>query len=160
MISVKEKIVMEKYSKGPNLIAILARGGEISIKAKRLIMVPRKEKTIPIPRAFPACPFAAIGCPSRQVAMEAGVPGIFSKIAEIRPPEIPPIYNAIRTEIPCVAAILYVTGRNMAMAMVAVSPGIQPKMIPTKVPMNTQTIQMGFIKTEANPSASISRPPF
>ena len=69
-------------------------------------MVPKKEKTIPTPKAFPANPFLANGCPSRQVAMDAGVPGMFSRIAEISPPEIPPIYNAVRTEIPCVAAIL------------------------------------------------------
>ena len=97
---------MEKYSKGPNLIAISASGGEIKIRASRLMMVPKKENTMPTPSAFPASPFKAIGRPSRQVAMEAGVPGIFSRIAEIRPPEIPPIYNAVRTEMPCVDAIL------------------------------------------------------
>lgn len=52
---------------------------------------PRKEKTMPKPRARIPSPFFAMGYPSKVVAMEEAVPGIFSRIAEIRPPEIPPI---------------------------------------------------------------------
>ena len=40
---------------------------------------------------------AAIGAPSKVVASEEGVPGILSRIAEINPPEIPPMYSAIST---------------------------------------------------------------
>ena len=32
-----------------------------------------------------------IDFPSKQVATEEGVPGIFNRIAEIKPPEIPPM---------------------------------------------------------------------
>ena len=54
-------------------------------------IVPRKEKKMPTPRAFPASPFAARGYPSKQVATDEGVPGIRSRIAATRPPEMPPI---------------------------------------------------------------------
>ena len=100
MISVREKTVIEKYSQGPNLIAMLARAGEIPTRASRLRMVPQKENTMPTPRAFPAWPFSASGRPSRQVAIEAGVPGIFSRMAEISPPEMPPMYRAIKVACP------------------------------------------------------------
>ena len=36
MIKVREKIVMEKYSKGPNLMAMLANGGEINTSARTI----------------------------------------------------------------------------------------------------------------------------
>lgn len=54
MINVREKTVMEKYSQGPNLMAMLARAGEIPTRASRLRMVPIKENTMPTPRALPA----------------------------------------------------------------------------------------------------------
>lgn len=56
---------------------------------------------------------------------------------------------------PCVEAMLYVTGRNIAMAMVAVKPGMQPKIMPTVVPMNVQIKQLGLSKTEEIPSQII-----
>jgi len=45
---------------------------------------------MPMPKALPPSPFSAIGPPSKVVATEEGVPGIFNKIAEIRTPEVPP----------------------------------------------------------------------
>ena len=46
---------------------------------------------MPTPRARPASPFSAMGPPSNTVEMEEGVPGIFKRMAEISPPEMPPI---------------------------------------------------------------------
>src|SRR5690625_2891277 len=102
-INVSENKVTLKYSQGPNLIVSFASWGATKIKAAILNIVPMAENTIPTPIAFPASPFKAIGLPSKQVAIEEGVPGILSKIAEINPPEIPPIYKATNIEIPAVA---------------------------------------------------------
>ena len=58
-------------------------------------MVPRKLNTTPAPRALAAWPLATMGWPSKQVATEDGVPGMRSRMAEIRPPEIAPMNRAI-----------------------------------------------------------------
>ena len=57
--------------------------------------VPRKLNTTPTPRALAACPFLTMGWPSKQVATLEGVPGMCSRMAEMRPPEMPPINSAI-----------------------------------------------------------------
>ena len=41
-----------------------------------------------------------MGEPSKVVATEEGVPGIFSRMAEIRPPEVPPTYSPISMPMP------------------------------------------------------------
>ena len=64
------------------------------------MMVPKKENTTPVPNALPASPLSAMGFPSKQVATEEGVPGMLSRMAEIRPPEMPPMYRAMSMEIP------------------------------------------------------------
>lgn len=69
------------------------------------MIVPTKENTTPEPRALPASPLLAMGLPSKQVATEEGVPGMFSRMAEIRPPEMPPMYRAISMEMPSEAAM-------------------------------------------------------
>ena len=53
--------------------------------------VPMREENMAIPRALPAWPFLAMGLPSKVVATEEGVPGMFSRMAEISPPEMPPM---------------------------------------------------------------------
>jgi len=90
-IRVSEKIAMPKYSCGPKLSAALASQGAMKISAAMLNMVPRKENTTPTPSALAPSPFSIIGPPSKVVAIEDGVPGILSRIAEIRPPEVAPM---------------------------------------------------------------------
>jgi len=68
-----------------------ARAGEMKIIAPMLRRVPMKEQNMPTPRALPAWPFRAMGRPSKQVAMEEGVPGMLRRIAETSPPEVPPM---------------------------------------------------------------------
>ena len=46
---------------------------------------------MPVPRALPASPFLAMGEPSNCVATLEAAPGMFSRIAEIRPPEQEPM---------------------------------------------------------------------
>ena len=94
-ISIKAKNVSPKYSSGPQSTAnwaILGARKNSAMKEKR---PPKKELTMPIPKAFPACPFTAIGCPSNVVAMDDAVPGMLRRMAEIKPPEQDPMYKPI-----------------------------------------------------------------
>ena len=90
-ISVSAKKVTEKYSHGPNFKVSLASTGDAKIITATPISVPTSDANTEIPSAFPASPLRAIGDPSKVVAIEAGVPGILRRIAEIKPPDIPPI---------------------------------------------------------------------
>ena len=63
----------------------------MNINAAILNSVPANEKKIPTPKAFIASPFKVKGYPSKHVATDEGVPGIWSRIAEISPPDTPPI---------------------------------------------------------------------
>src|SRR5699024_9678885 len=84
--------------------------------------------------ALLAYPFCDIGYPSNVVAIEEGVPGIFISVAEINPPDIPPIYNPIKREKPTIGSIPKVIGKHNAIAIVALRPGIAPKVIPNNTP--------------------------
>ena len=86
-----------------------------------------------------------IGAPSNVVATEDGVPGILRRIAEIKPPDVPPTYSAISIAIPFNAPIPYVMGRQSATAMVDVNPGIEPKMMPIITPSAHRRIVNGLI---------------
>jgi len=88
------------------LIANEANTGDIKIRATIPINVPTNENKMPTPKALSACPLSASGLPSKQVATEEGVPGILSKIAEIKPPDIPPIYKPIIVPMPSVVVRL------------------------------------------------------
>lgn len=142
-IKVSENMVTVKYSHAPNLIVMLARGGAIKIIAAIPRTVPINEKTTPTPSALPPSPLSANGRPSKQVAIEEGVPGIFNKIADTKPPDIPPIYKATKEAIPMVVGIEKVIGSIIAMAIVAVSPGIAPKIIPMPVHKKINTMLIG-----------------
>ncbi len=69
---------------------MLESTGARTIKQSQPITEPTREEAMPTPRAFPALPCWARGKPSKQVATEAGVPGILSMMAETKPPEMPP----------------------------------------------------------------------
>lgn len=88
---VRAKTAMVKYSQVPNFRANLAMVGAMRIRQNMLSSPPMKEKTMPVPRALPASPRMAMGWPSKVVPKEAAVPGMFSKMALIRPPDTPPI---------------------------------------------------------------------
>ena len=123
-------------------------------------MEPSAENTIPSPKAFIASPFFAIGYPSNVVAMEDAVPGMFSRIAEISPPEIPPMYTATRVFIPRDGVIEKVNGNISATAIEADSPGIEPNTIPIATPAIINRMDAGCIMlTNAfpkSPNACIS----
>ena len=83
-------IPMAKYSHAPNIRDTLANIGAMTTRHTALIVPPIREENTPIVRASFARPAFAMGEPSKQVTREAGEPGIFSRMAEISPPEIPP----------------------------------------------------------------------
>ena len=66
--------------------------------------------------------------------MEEGVPGMLIRIAVMRPPEMPPTKSPTSRLRLITGSTPKVSGRHSAMAMVAVSPGIEPKMMPTTTP--------------------------
>ncbi len=68
---------------------------------------------------------------------------MFRRIAEMRPPEIPPIYTATSTFIPSEGGMLNVRGRNRATAIDALRPGIDPKIIPTATPAIMRSNDVG-----------------
>ena len=88
---VNAKKQIPKFSAGVNFNATSASKGAQNVRIMKEKMEPIAENTMPSPSAFIASPFFAIGCPSKQVAIDDAVPGIFRRIAEIKPPEIPPI---------------------------------------------------------------------
>jgi len=108
---------------------------------------PTKEVRIPTPNALPASPLSAMGPPSNTVAIEEAVPGILSRIAEINPPEIPPIYRPTNSEIPFIGSMPNDIGKNKIIAMEADRPGIEPNTIPTITPAKIKLIQTGFSNT-------------
>ena len=94
--------------------------------------VPIKEAVIPIPNAFPACPFFVIGKPSKQVAIAEEDPGIPIKTAEIKVPDTPPIQMARSNTKEVSVERPNVIGSNKAIPRVAESPGIAPNTIPNE----------------------------
>ena len=88
---VSEKTATEKYSAGPKSKHTFASNGLMNINASIPRIEPMNEYRIPTPNARPASPFSAIGPPSNTVEIDEGVPGIFRSIAEMSPPDIPPM---------------------------------------------------------------------
>ena len=76
--------------------------------------------------------------------MEEGVPGIFKRMAEINPPEMPPMYSPTSSARPMVGSMLKVMGKNSTTAMVAERPGIEPKIMPSMVPAQIRARQAGL----------------
>ena len=76
-------------------------------------------------------------------------------MAEIRPPEMPPMYRPQRSARPWVVSMPKVSGRKRTTAMVADSPGMEPKMIPMTVPNQMRNRHIG-VNVLANASAIIA----
>ena len=77
-------------SAGPKLSAISAKGAANSVNKMTEIVPPTKDATAAAIRARPACPFCAMGRPSKVVATAVEAPGIPSKIEDTAPPYIAP----------------------------------------------------------------------
>jgi hypothetical protein len=136
-------------SAGPKPIATFDTKSTDTIIMIRLKIPPKTETMTAVPKARDASPFLVIGCPSRTVAAAEGVPGIPKRIAETDPPVIPPIYVPSSKPIAGTASRLNDIGSASARATVKVSPGIDPKINPTKEPSPIAAIDIG-VKASAN----------
>ena len=85
-ITVTPKIATQNNWLGPKSKAILARTGVKKIKTKTPKIPPTPELIKQKCKALVALFCFAISCPSKAVAIFAGAPGIFSKIALTAPP--------------------------------------------------------------------------
>ena len=90
-ISVKPRTANQKYSVGPNINEILARGGANKAKQITPMIPPIKDERQLIDIAKSPSPFLANGYPSKVVATAEGVPGVLIKIADHDPPNIAPV---------------------------------------------------------------------
>ena len=66
-----------------------------------------------------------------------GTPGILKSIAVMLPPVIDEQYTATRNTIAGTGCIEYVNGRPSATAIVALTPGSAPKIVPTTMANTT-----------------------
>jgi hypothetical protein len=76
-----------------------------------------------------------MGCPSKPVAIAAGVPGVFTRHAGIASENIAHTYNPPNIAIPSPVGRANVKGTNKAVPMVAVKPGNVPTTSPNKTPI-------------------------
>ena len=89
-MTVRAKRMMRNFSTAENLMAQAASTGVNRASTTREIMPPMKEEVMPTFRARSPWPFRAIGCPSKVVHTDEGVPGMLMRMAGTRPPEMPP----------------------------------------------------------------------
>ena len=81
-ISDRPKIASQKYSTGPKDSAIFDKGGARNRSASAPMIPPATEPRQDIVTARSPSPRFAIGKPSIDVAMAAGVPGVLTRMAE------------------------------------------------------------------------------
>ena len=85
-ISESPNIASQKYSTGPKLKATVANGGATIKSASAPTIPPKADAKQEIVTARSPSPRFAMGKPSSDVAMAAGVPGVFTRIAAYAPP--------------------------------------------------------------------------
>jgi hypothetical protein len=79
-----------------------------------------------------------------------GVPGILKRIAVIPPPVTAEQYTATRNDMETTGDITYVNGTHRAIAMDALTPGSEPKIVPAMIPNRIKRKLMG-VNTIENP---------
>src|SRR5210317_2067752 len=133
-ITVTPKIASQNNSDGPNAKAHCANIGVRKINNKTPKTPPTAEDKNDNCNALAPWPFLAMVCPSKVVAILAGAPGIFSKIALTAPPATVDVYAAPNRINPCAGSNLNVNGINRATAIVGDNPGVAPSIKPPIVP--------------------------
>ena len=76
-----------------------------------------------------------MGCPSKAVAIAAGVPGVFTRHAGIASENIAQTYRPPSIAIPSPVGSANVKGTSSAVPIVAVRPGNVPTTNPRRTPM-------------------------
>ena len=123
----------KKNSQEPNFNDSIRESGVSTRTQTAPNKVPRKAEAFPRKMPNPASPLCPILYPSTAVAAEAGVPGMFNRIAVCTPPDIAPTYTPINERIAVSDEIPYVNPVKRAIAIVEVNPGSTP----TSEPKNT-----------------------
>ena len=104
--------------------------GDSVTRKSQLTINPQNADICAMPIARPAMPFFVREYPSKQSAAEAGVPGVFQRIALTEPPCTAEIKTAANMSSPCSAEREKESGTRIATAIVAVSPGRKPTIYP------------------------------
>jgi hypothetical protein len=141
----RARTTIEKSSKGPSKVERSAIGSASCQRANQDIIPPTRDAPTPRPSARPGCPEVAIGKPSSVVIIAAGVPGMRNRVALINPPLTAPTYMATSNTRPLTGSMEKVKGRERAISIVPVNPGIAPTVIPKVVPRKTNQRIMGVL---------------
>ena len=132
----KPNRVNANISAGPNINENLANGGDKKRSTKPETVAPKTEPTMDALKAFAAFPCCANLYPSRTVAADAAVPGMFNTIAGMDPAYTAAFQIPMRKRTPVSDGKAKVSGRRIVMAAAAVRPGIAPNINPTNTPKN------------------------
>ena len=128
-----------KYSGAPKWMAILLICGAKNRRHNALTSPPKVDAARAMSRAFLVFPFFDRGYPSSRVAAAAFVPGVLIRIAVMEPPKFEPKKMAVSISRAGTLPNLNVNGIRTVMARLPFSPGMEPKMIPIKIPRFTNT---------------------
>ena len=79
--------------------------------------------------------------------IDAGVPGMRSSVAVIKPPLTDPTYIATRSASAVWPSMPKVSGKDSEINIAPVSPGIAPTVMPSAVPSTTSNTRLGSEKT-------------
>ena len=109
-INTKAMSTRVKNSNGPNFAEASAIGSDKVTRKTQEMSPPINDAPIPRPRARPGSPPLAMGKPSRVVMIEAGVPGMRSKVAVIMPPLTEPTYMPTNRVMAWVGSMAKVAG--------------------------------------------------
>jgi len=134
-IIVNPKRATTANSEGPNFRANRARGNEKRARQIVLNNPPKTDQIVLMLRASPEYPFWDSLYPSKVEAMEAGVPGVLMRIAEIPPDQIAELYTPMSIANPLAGGSQKDIGVNTATAIVAVKPGSVPINAPETTPI-------------------------
>jgi hypothetical protein len=120
----------QKYSTTLNSVARRANGRAKRISTATPNRPPTALKKMQTPRARSYCPWRARWYRSSTYAADAGVPGIRTSALGMSPAEIAHASSVTTAASAASGERKYVSGTMSATAMVADSPGIDPKSVP------------------------------
>ena len=85
-MDIRDMIIREVISAGPNSRPTSARAGPRKVRISIPTRPPMQEARFEVNRAWPGWPFSAMGWPSSTVITAGESPGTFSRMAEKAPP--------------------------------------------------------------------------
>ena len=133
-ITVTPSTAIQKRCEGPKPSAHCASTGVKKMSTSTPSTPPTPEERKLNCSACAACPCCTMRCPSKVVAMLAGAPGIFSRMALTAPPATVAVYTDPSRISPLAGDMWKVKGMRRATAMVGLSPGRAPMIRPPAVP--------------------------